>query len=103
MERRVSATEARIHLGELMRWATERDEPIIVQRGGEPHVALLSIAEYERLKAAKQRHSWREALDQAVKVGAKIDARRKEKRLTPPEQIIRQMRETQDAKFSDLR
>lgn len=103
MERSVSATEARIHLGELMRWVVENDEPIIVERGGEPHIVLLSIAEYEQLKAAKQRQSWREALDQAVQVGAKIQARRKGKPLTPPEQIIRQMREEQDAKFADLR
>jgi prevent-host-death family protein len=103
MERSVSATEARIHLGELMRWAVESDEPIIVERGGEPHVVLLSIAGYEQLKAARQRQSWREALDQAVKIGTKIQARRKGEPLTPPEQIIREMREEQDAKFADLR
>jgi prevent-host-death family protein len=103
MERSVSATEARIHLGELMRWAVENDEPIIVERGGQPHVVLLSIAEYEQLKASGQRQSWQDALDQAVRVGAKIQSRRKGKPLTPPEEIIRQMREEQDAKFADLR
>jgi prevent-host-death family protein len=33
MGRVVSATEARIHFGELMRQAVESQEPIIVERG----------------------------------------------------------------------
>jgi prevent-host-death family protein len=103
MERSVSATEARIHLGELMRWAVENDAAIIVERDGEPHVVLLSVAEYEQLKAARERHTWREALDRALQVGARIQARRHGAPLTPPEEIIRRAREEQDARFAGLR
>jgi prevent-host-death family protein len=44
MEHVVSATEARIHFGELMRRAVEKQVPTIVERGGEPHVVILSVA-----------------------------------------------------------
>jgi len=103
MKRVVSATEARIHFGELMRRVVESREPVIVERGGDPQVVVLSVAEYERLRAAQQRESWQEALERAVKVGAKIKARRGGQPLTPPEEIIRQVREERDAQLADLR
>jgi prevent-host-death family protein len=103
MGRTVSATEARIHLGELMRWAVVSAEPVIVERGGKPHVVLLSISKYNQLQAAGQRQSWRKALDQVVRVGANIRARREGKPLTPPDEVIRQMREERDARFAGLR
>jgi len=43
MIRRVSATEARIWFGELMRRAVEDKEAIVVERGGKPYVALVSV------------------------------------------------------------
>ena len=42
MVRRVSATEARIRFGELMRRAVEDKEAIIVERGGKP-LSLIHI------------------------------------------------------------
>ncbi len=46
----MSATEARVHFGELMRRVVEGQEPVIVERGGKPKVVVLSVAEYERLR-----------------------------------------------------
>lgn len=104
MERVVSATEARIRFGELMRWVVESQKPVIVERGGKPHVVVLSVAKYERLKAAHESDSWREALARAIQVGAKIRARRGGQPLTPPpEEIIRQMREERDEQLLGLR
>jgi len=60
----ISATEARIHFGELMRRVVERGEPVIVERGGKPEVVVLSIAEYERLRTS-QTSDWRTALNVA--------------------------------------
>lgn len=48
MKRTVSATEARIHFGELMRQVVEGDEAVIVERGGKPQVVILSFDEYKR-------------------------------------------------------
>jgi prevent-host-death family protein len=42
MKRTVSATQARIHFGELMRRVVESQEPIIVERGGKPHGGVSS-------------------------------------------------------------
>ena len=103
MKRVVSATEARIHFGELMRRAVEDQEPIIVERGGKPHVVLLSVDEYERLQAGQQREDWRAALERAIGVGARIAARRGGQPLTAPEEVIRQAREERDAQLTGLR
>jgi len=43
MARRVSATEARIRFGELMRRAVEDKEAIIVERGGKLYVVVVSV------------------------------------------------------------
>jgi prevent-host-death family protein len=45
MTRVVSATEARIHFGELMRQAVENHETTIVERGGKSHVVVMSVEE----------------------------------------------------------
>jgi len=103
MSRIVTATEARIHFGQLMREIVESEETIIVERGGKPHVVLLSIAQYERLKAAQPRDTWREELEQAVQVGARIKARRGTWPLSAPDEVVRRTREEQDAPLADLR
>ena len=101
MERVVSATEARIHFGELMRQVMENREAVIVERGGRPYVVVLSIAEYERLLAAqRERENWKELVHEARE---QIRAELGERELTPPEEVIRQMREERDAQLLDLR
>jgi prevent-host-death family protein len=102
MERKISATEARIRFGELMERAVQDQEPIVVERGGKPYVVVLSVAEYRRLRAVQQRESWRDGLEQAIQVGARIKARRAGQPLTAPEEVIRQAREERDASDTDL-
>lgn len=104
MGRVVSTTEARTHFEELMRQVVEDQEPVIVERGGKPQVVMLSVAEYERLKADVKREGWQEALERAIRLGARIRARRGGKPLTPPpEEIIRQMREERGEQLLGLR
>jgi prevent-host-death family protein len=103
MERKMTATDARVHFGEVMRRAVEQGEHIIVERSGRPQVVILSVAAYEKMKTAQQREDWREALARAVEVGARVRARRKGQPLTPPEDVIRHVREERDAQFDDLR
>ncbi len=101
MERTVSATEARIHFGELMRQVVQSHEPIIIERSGEPHVVVLSVAEYERLlRAQRQRENWRELVDQARE---QIRTELGDRKLPPPEEILRQIREERDAQLLALR
>src|SRR4030042_1950685 len=60
MERVVSATEARIRFGELMRHAVETQEAIIVERGGKSYVVIMSVEEYERLLKRQQQDEWKD-------------------------------------------
>lgn len=101
MKRTMSATKARVHFGELMRWVVERQKPVIVERRGQPHVVVLSITEYEQLQTAQQQ-SWRQTLERAHQVSARIKARRDNQPLTPPAEIIHQVRKERDTKLADL-
>jgi prevent-host-death family protein len=101
MGRVITATEARIHFGELMREVVENQQPVIVERGGKPQVVVLSISEYENLLAGQaQREDWRTLLAQAHE---RIRADLGDRKLPPPEDIIREMREERDAQLMDLR
>lgn len=101
MEKTVSATEARINFGKMMRRVAEEQQAIIVERSGQPQIVLISIAEYERLKAAGlPRESWQ---DQLRQVREKIAAEREGRELPPADEIIRQMREERDAQLLDMR
>ncbi len=96
----ISATDARIHLGELMRTAVEQRQPIVVERAGRPHVVIISFEEYRRLRDAKaDQPEWMFLLDQAHE---QIKTELGDRKLIPPEEIIRQMREERDAELVSL-
>ena len=103
MRQVVTATEARIRFGELIRQVVETQKPVVVQRGGKPWVVILSVEEYERLKAARDRESWRETVKKILEMGTRLKTRRKGKPLTSPEKVIRKLREERDVDFSGLR
>lgn len=98
--RRMSATEARIHFGEVMRRVVNEQEPILVERSGEAHVVILSVAQYERLRAAqKAQTDWRERVEVArQRAAADLGGRS----LPPAEAVIREMREERDGERLDL-
>jgi prevent-host-death family protein len=96
----ISATEARIRFGELMRRAVESDEPIVVERGGKSHVVVLSVDAYERLLAGQQTEDWKDLVRQARdEIVTDLDGRE----LPPPEEILKQMREGRDEQLLALR
>ena len=100
MGRVVSATEARIHFGEVMREVVESGEPVIVERDGTPHVVVLSMGQYDRLLRAQQcQEDWRALISQAR---AQVQADLGGRALPPPEEILRQVREERDAQLMDL-
>lgn len=49
MSRTMSATEARVHFGEVLR-RVENNETITVERGGQPKAVIISIDQYTRLR-----------------------------------------------------
>ncbi len=103
MKRVVSATEARIRFGELIRRVVEEGEPVLVERGGKPCVVLLSVEEYEHLKAAQSKETWRDTVEEILRLESRIKSSRNGKPLPPPEEIIRELREERDAQLSGLR
>ena len=101
MERVVSATEARIHFGELMRQVAETHEPIIVERGGRSHVVILSVEEFERLlRGQRQENDWKHLLRQARE---QIQAGLGGRHLPPSEKILQQVRGERDEQLLALR
>ncbi|HEY53408.1 MAG TPA: type II toxin-antitoxin system Phd/YefM family antitoxin [Caldilineae bacterium] len=100
--RTISATEARVHFGELMRSVVENDQPVIVERAGKPEVVVMSVDEYQQRLSAKKEEDWRIALRQARRVGETIRKRRGQQLFPPPEEIIREMREERSEHFLSL-
>lgn len=102
MNHTVSATQARIHFGELMRRAAETHQPIIVERDGQPQVVILSVEAYRRLREAQARPAWQDVLSQVRDFRARLQARRGGRPLLPPEEVIREIREERDARLTGL-
>jgi prevent-host-death family protein len=98
MESTITATEARVRFGELLRRVTERGETIIVERAGKPQAVVVSVDEYRRLQAGQeQTPTWREKLRRTHDL---IRAERGDQELHPPvDELIRQMREERDAQL----
>ena len=92
-----TATEARIHFGELLRRVVETDEPIFVERGGTPQAVVISPALWARLSAGPDRRT--DALAALVALGDRL----REVELPDAADIIHQDREDRDARLTDLR
>ena len=96
MEKVVSATEARMHFGEMIRRVTEEDEAIVVEKAGVPQLVMLSIGRYQQLQQeqiAQRQSAW----EQVTAVHKMIRERRGDAPLTPTAaDLIRQMREERD-------
>ena len=91
MNQTVSATEARIHFGELMRRA--KSGPVIVEKDGKPDVVVLSKQEYDNLVATSSQPDWRKLLKEAHE---SIRAAVGDRPLPDPAEVIRQGREERD-------
>lgn len=97
MRRTVSATEARIHFGELMRIAVEHDETIIVERSGTPQVVIMPITVYDRLNDGREQpEEWEVLLDRAHDL---IRQRHGDQTMPDAAELIRLGREARDAEL----
>ncbi len=100
MERVLNATEARVHFGELLRRVAERDETVVVERGGIPQAVVMSVADYHRLMARSTGGDWREAARAARE---RVKAELADAPAPPPEELLRQSREDRDEQLDRLR
>ncbi len=92
----VSATDARIHFGEIMRRA--KKGPVIVERGGKPEVVVISKQEYDQLVGNAPKKDWRTMLDE---LHERLRVELAGRTLPEPEEIIRQGREERDEQLLD--
>ncbi|MFO7681482.1 MAG: type II toxin-antitoxin system Phd/YefM family antitoxin [Chloroflexota bacterium] len=95
MENVISATEARIHFGELMRQVIENGAPIVVEKAGKPQVVVLSVAEYERLQMSSETENPDRIFEDILAFADRIQVR-KSGSMPVPEDMVRQGREIRD-------
>jgi len=99
MKYTVSATDARIRFGEIMRRA--KNGPVIVERAGKPEVVIISKQEYDQLTGSTPQKDWQKTLDE---LHERLRIELAGRTLPEPEEIIRQGREERDEQLlNDLR
>ena len=99
MKRTITATEARVHFGELMRRVSENDETIVVERGGKPQMVVISLAEYDRLRGEHEpEEDWWEL---AARSRELIRQHLGDRPFPDVDQLFAEMREERDAQLLD--
>ncbi len=102
MESVVSATQARINLGKLIRQVLA-GEVVVIEHTGKPAVVVLSVEEYKKLKATRQQ-GWRETLEKILQLNARMQGQTGGTLLlTPPAEIIQEIREERDVQLNSVR
>ncbi len=49
----MTATQAQNHFGDVIRQVVEDGEPVIVEQSGKPQVAVISLADLQRLRESR--------------------------------------------------
>jgi len=99
--RSVTATEARVHFGQLLRRVVEERETVVVERAGRPEAVVLSLVDYEGLLAARGGGAgWRERVRVAREL---IQADIAGRSFPPPEEVLRELRDGRDEQLDGLR
>lgn len=96
MTRKITATDARVHFGELLRRVTEGEETVVVERAGRPAAVVVSITAYERMRSAAGREPWGQALEEARELREKIETRLAGRELPSPVDVITEARQIRD-------
>jgi len=91
MQKTISATQARIHFGEIMRQT--KVGPVIVERDGKAEVVVISKKAYDRLVAANTQNDLQDKLE---KLHNRIRIELAGRALPDPAELIRQGREERD-------
>ena len=96
----VSATEARVHFGEILRRVGVNGETVFVEKAGRLQAVVIGAAEYERLTVVAQPGTWRE---KARRARERIHAEVAGAALPAAEDMIRTGREERDEHLGGLR
>jgi prevent-host-death family protein len=78
MPKTVTSTEAKSRFGELLKWATQNQDKVIVKLYGEPAAVIISYPEYEEMEKLRKREQKRKVLEA-------LDALRQEVRQQNPD------------------
>ncbi len=78
MPRKVSASEAKNRLGSIIDWVIENEEEVIVENRGEPTAVIMSAAEYERVRALREKARRAEAMEQMRRLRERVLARNRD-------------------------
>ncbi len=93
----VSATYARIHLGELFQ--STRHEPVFIERDGQPLAVLLSHEHFLRLNSLEKPPEWRVLVNQSRDLVKQDLAGRL---LNLPEDVLTELREDKNEQSDHL-
>jgi prevent-host-death family protein len=96
----ITATDARVHFGEVLQRVIQNNEAIQVERSGKPVAVIVPLEQYERLASRGVEHDWKARVQQ---VRAKIQAELGDQELIPAEEIINQAREERSEQQLGLR
>ncbi len=100
MHRVISATEARVHFGDLLRRVVDGHETVLVERGGSPQVVVLSVTEYERLLSHRTSEGWR---DRATAARRQVQADLAGRSISRAEDVVIEGRSERDGHLNHLR
>jgi prevent-host-death family protein len=95
----VSATEARIHFGEVMQDAVRSRQPIVVEKAGKPQVVILAYTAYQQLVNGEQ-EDWQTKL---AKVHAMVKADLNGRTLPSAVEMLEEGRKARDEELGYLR
>ena len=99
MSKRVSATHARVHFGEILRAVQEEGDTIIVERGGRAAAVILPIAAYERIGDEARSRDWRARI---AALHALWQEELGERGLPDAVEVIREAREERDDQLDEI-
>jgi prevent-host-death family protein len=99
----VSATEARVHFGEVLERVTREQDAIIVRRGARPVAVIVSFEAYQRLAAQAQHTSVYRALDEVCRVRERTAAEMPTTPSRPIETTLDATRQERDDELAGLR
>jgi prevent-host-death family protein len=75
---RVSATDAKIHLGALLEKAADHGEEVVIENRGRARAVLLGYDEYLRLQELKERERSRQALARLEALAGRVSSRNRD-------------------------
>lgn len=102
--RTATATEMRVHMGEILRDVSENGTNVLVQRAGRTIAVVIPVEQYENREEQDRKRRWARSWE-LIRRSQEASARSlRGREIPPPEDLIREGREERDARIiGDLR